>query len=142
MVVLLNFLCVFFSLIFWCKFFFFWVQVDPVSVPEVMPQEVVEVVQTPGGGEQIAEQSVRQAVLAIESPRKDRVRSASARGFNTSTPVSLVVCVVFSGEVLFLFCFFADFKARCSVRRALVYGVGHVEGVAGGAAQRGGLRLL
>ena len=84
----------------------FLVQVDPESVSEAKPQEVVEVVQTPGGGERVAEQSARPAVLAIESPLKDRMRSASACGFDTSTPVSLVVCVFFSGKVLFSFyCF-------------------------------------
>ena len=83
----------------------FLVQVDPESVSEAEPQEVVEVVQTPGGGERVAEQSARPAVLAIKSPLKDRMRSASACGFNTSTPVSLVVCVFFwwRGLVLILF---------------------------------------
>ena len=72
---------------------------------EAKPQEVVEVVQTSGGGERVAEQSARPAVLAIKSPLKDRMRSASACGFNTSTPVSLVVCVFFwwRGLVLILF---------------------------------------
>lgn len=76
----------------------FLVQVDPESVSEAKPQEVVEVVQTPGGGEKVAEQSARPAVLAIKSPLKDRMRSASACGFDTSTPVSLVVCVFFFVE--------------------------------------------